>query len=205
MFDAGSSIARKNPLAAVAAHRAAFGDRADRILLLKTHGTETAGPAWREVAEAAAGAPNIRVLDRGMDRRDLWALVLAADCFLSTHRSEGFGFGIAEAMRAARPVVATGWSGNMDFMGARAPSRSPTIWFRPATPSAPTICPARYGPRRGFPTRPRRFRRWPPPIPPAAPPWASAAREAAEALAPAAVAERARAALLGLQAGSVSV
>ena len=172
VFDAGSSIARKNPLAAVAAHRAAFGDRADRVLVLKTHGTEIAGPAWREVAEAAAAAPNIRVLDRAMDRRDLWALVLAADCFLSTHRSEGFGFGIAEAMRAGaagarhRLVRQHGLHG-----GARAPSRCPTTWFRPATPSAPTTCPAPSGPRRGFPTRPRRFRRWPPPIPPAAPPW----------------------------------
>src|SRR5918994_7474368 len=97
VFDAGSSIARKNPLAPVAAHRAAFGDRADRILVLKTHGTASAGPAWREVAEAAAALPNIRILDRSMERRDLWALLLAADCFLSTHRSEGFGFGIAEA------------------------------------------------------------------------------------------------------------
>jgi glycosyltransferase involved in cell wall biosynthesis len=116
VFDASSSIARKNPLAAVAAHRLAFGDRPDRVLVLKTYNTATAGPAWREVAEAAAAASNIRVLDRALDRRDLWALVRAADCFLSTHRAEGFGFGIAEAMRAARPVLATGWSGNMDFM-----------------------------------------------------------------------------------------
>jgi glycosyltransferase involved in cell wall biosynthesis len=205
VFDAGSSIARKNPLAAIAAHREAFGCRADRVLVLKTHNTETAGPAWREVAEAAAGAPNIRVLDRGMDRRDLWALVLAADCFLSTHRSEGFGFGIAEAMRAARPVVATGWSGNMDFMegeGAVAlpfdlvPARDPqhtydlpgAVWAEVRVPdtAAALSALAAAGPARRAA-------------------MGQAAREAAEALSPAAVAERARAALLGLQAGRVSV
>lgn len=116
VFDASSSISRKNPLAAIAAHRVAFGDRPDRILLLKTHGTAGAGPAWQEVAEAAAAAPNVRILDRTLNRRELWALQLACDCFLSLHRSEGFGLGIAEAMRAGRPAVATGWSGNMDFM-----------------------------------------------------------------------------------------
>ena len=204
VFDAASSLARKNPLAAVAAHRAAFGDRPDRVLVLKTHNTEAAGPAWREVAGAAAASPNIRVLDRAMDRRDLWALVRAADCFLSTHRAEGFGLGIAEAMRAARPVVATGWSGNMDFMrgeGAVAlpydliPARDPqrtydlpgAVWAEPRVPDAAAAL-ARLA---DDPDRRAAMGR--------------AAREAADALSPASVAARARAALLGLHEGSVSV
>ncbi|MGE0224340.1 MAG: glycosyltransferase family 4 protein [Acetobacteraceae bacterium] len=116
VFDAASSVARKNPLAAIRAHRLAFGNRPDRILLLKTHGTQHAGAAWHEVAAAAAAQPNVRILDQHLDRRSLWALLRAADAFVSLHRSEGFGMGIAEAMRAGRPVVATGWSGNMDFM-----------------------------------------------------------------------------------------
>jgi glycosyltransferase involved in cell wall biosynthesis len=197
VFDASSSLARKNPLAAIAAHRMAFGGRPDRVLVLKTHNTGTAGPAWREVAEAAAAAPNVRVLDRALDRRDLWALVLAADCFLSTHRSEGFGFGIAEAMRAARPVVATGWSGNVDFMvgeGAVAlpydlvPARDPqrtydlpgAVWAEPRVPDAA----AALSMLADEPARRAAMGR--------------AAREAAEALSPASVAARARAALLGV-------
>ncbi|MBD0271468.1 MAG: glycosyltransferase [Acetobacteraceae bacterium] len=198
VFDASSSIARKNPLAAIAAHRAAFGDRPDRALVLKTHNTDIAGPAWREVAEAAAGTPNVFVLDRALGRRDLWALVIAADCFLSTHRSEGFGFGIAEAMRAARPVLATGWSGNMDFMGGAGavalpydlvPARDPqrtydlpgAVWAeaRVADAAAALAALAEAGPERRAAL-------------------GAAAREAAEALSPAAVAARARAALLGL-------
>jgi glycosyltransferase involved in cell wall biosynthesis len=35
---------------------------------------------------------------------------------VSLHRSEGFGLVLAEAMSLGKPVVATGWSGNMDFM-----------------------------------------------------------------------------------------
>ncbi|WP_428487104.1 glycosyltransferase [Rhodopila sp.] len=116
LFDATSSLSRKNPLGAISAHRLAFGDRRDRILLLKTHDTALAGPAWRAVAQAAATASNVRVLDAAMPRRDLWALMAASDAVLSLHRAEGFGYVIAEAMVLGRPVVATGWSGNMDFM-----------------------------------------------------------------------------------------
>ncbi|PZW45875.1 glycosyltransferase involved in cell wall biosynthesis [Humitalea rosea] len=116
LFDAGSSLARKNPLGAIAAHERAFGDQPDRILVLKTHGTATAGPGWAEVAAAAAARPNIRVIDADLPRAEMWALMAAADVVVSLHRAEGFGFAIAEAMALGRPVVATDWSGNRDFM-----------------------------------------------------------------------------------------
>lgn len=116
MFDAGSSVARKNPLGAMAAHARAFGDRPDRVLVLKTHGTRAAGPAWQAVAAAAAAHGNVVVLDRDLPPAELWALIAASDVLLSLHRAEGFGFAVAEAMAMGRPVVATGWSGNMDFM-----------------------------------------------------------------------------------------
>jgi glycosyltransferase involved in cell wall biosynthesis len=116
IFDATSSLARKNPLGAIAAHHAAFGDRPDRVLVIKTHATADAGPAWAEVAAAAAAHPNVRVMEQHLSRPELWALIQAADCVLSLHRAEGYGFAIAEAMVLGRAVVATGWSGNVDFM-----------------------------------------------------------------------------------------
>jgi glycosyltransferase involved in cell wall biosynthesis len=116
MFDASSSVVRKNPMAAIRAHRAAFGDRPDRLLVLKTHGTRGAGGAWAEVAAAASAAPNIRILDAVLPEADRWALMAACDVLLSPHRAEGFGLAIAEAMALGRAVVATGWSGNTDFM-----------------------------------------------------------------------------------------
>ncbi|MBR0649986.1 glycosyltransferase family 4 protein [Roseomonas terrae] len=116
VFDATSSLARKNPLAAIEAHRVAFDDRPDRILVIKTHNTRSAGSAWQQVREAISGRPNIRLLTDVIPRRDLWALMLASDVLISLHRAEGFGFTIAEAMAVGRAVIATGWSGNMDFM-----------------------------------------------------------------------------------------
>jgi glycosyltransferase involved in cell wall biosynthesis len=116
VFDASSSLSRKNPHGAISAHRLAFGERPDRILVLKTHSTRSAGTAWHAIAADIAGQENIRLVDQDMPRRDLWALMAASDVVVSLHRAEGFGYSIAEAMVLGRAVVATGWSGNMDFM-----------------------------------------------------------------------------------------
>ena len=40
----------------------------------------------------------------------------SCDAYVSLHRSEGIGLTIAEAMGLGKPVIATGWSGNTDFM-----------------------------------------------------------------------------------------
>ena len=56
------------------------------------------------------------MLDAALPRRDLWALTACCDVLVSLHRAEGYGLTIAEAMALGRPVVATGWSGNVDFM-----------------------------------------------------------------------------------------
>ena len=114
-FNLASSFVRKNPLAAIAAHTQAFGDRADRILLLKV-GNPHHFPADFERLRAAATAANIRIETRTLPAADSHALTACADIVLSLHRSEGFGLVPAEAMLLGRPVIATGWSGNMDFM-----------------------------------------------------------------------------------------
>src|SRR4029077_508160 len=56
------------------------------------------------------------VIDKLLTDNEIKNLVRCCDCFLSLHRSEGFGRGPAEAMFFGKPVVATGWSGNMEYM-----------------------------------------------------------------------------------------
>ena len=115
-FNLASSLVRKNPLGAIAAFRDAFGDRTDRLLVLKIGHPGHFPDDFQLLQNAVAGAANIRILTASMPTADNHALTAAADIVLSLHRSEGFGLVPAEAMLLGRPVIATGWSGNMDFM-----------------------------------------------------------------------------------------
>jgi glycosyltransferase involved in cell wall biosynthesis len=114
-----SSFERKNPLGAIAAFRAAFGDRTDRLLVLKIGNPDHFPADFARIVAEVGDAANIRVDTRPYPMADVHALTAAADIVLSLHRSEGFGLVLAEAMLLGRPVIATGWSGNMDFMDAR--------------------------------------------------------------------------------------
>lgn len=114
-FNLASSLARKNPFAAIAAFRGAFGNRSDRLLLLKVNHPEHAPADYARLCQMAQ-APNIRIETRTLEPGDRHALTACADIVLSLHRGEGFGLVLAEAMLLGKPVIATGWSGNTDFM-----------------------------------------------------------------------------------------
>jgi glycosyltransferase involved in cell wall biosynthesis len=111
-----SSFERKNPLGAIAAFRAAFGTRPDRILLLKVINPDHFPDDFSRLAQAAADAPNIWIDTKSYSIAATHALTAAADIVLSLHRGEGFGLVLAEAMFLGKPVIATKWSGNLTFM-----------------------------------------------------------------------------------------
>ena len=115
-FNLASSFVRKNPLAAIAAFRAAFGNRKDRLLLLKVGNPDHFPLDFAALCEAAAAFPNVRIDISMMPAADHAALIGVCDIVLSLHRAEGLGLVPAEAMLFGKPVIATGWSGNMDYM-----------------------------------------------------------------------------------------
>lgn len=115
VFDVSSQTERKNPLGAIRAFRAAALPGRDAVLVLKFTNAEYDRAAVRRWHEESQDL-NVVMLDGYMDRRDLCALVDTADCYFSPHRSEGFGLTILEAMGLAKPVIATNYSGNVDFM-----------------------------------------------------------------------------------------
>jgi glycosyltransferase involved in cell wall biosynthesis len=117
-FNLASSFERKNPLAAISAFRSAFGDRGDRILLIKIGNPTHAPDDFARIVDAVRGTSNVRLETRTFSSADLHALTNVSDIVLSLHRSEGFGLVLAEAMLLCKPVIATGWSGNMTFMDA---------------------------------------------------------------------------------------
>lgn len=116
-FDFNSFLARKNPGAAIEAFRRAFADnRSDVKLLIKSSNGHRHPEKLRALLSAASADRRIIVRDEVIDRSDLGALQRCADAYISLHRAEGFGLGLAECMRLGKPVIATAWSGNMDFM-----------------------------------------------------------------------------------------
>ncbi|MBC7941613.1 MAG: glycosyltransferase, partial [Chitinophagaceae bacterium] len=119
MADMMSVAGRKNPFAAVQAFQAAFDGTDARVqLLVKISNAHRDEVAFARLRAMTAGNPRVVLLAESLSRPALNALIDSADCFVSLHRSEGFGLVMAEAMARAKVVVATGWSGNMDFMTA---------------------------------------------------------------------------------------
>src|SRR5579884_2998231 len=115
-FDHLSIFERKNPLALVRAFRAAFEPGSGATLLIKSINSERDPTGRQRLHEAVAGHPDIRLIEEYVAPEAKDALTAACDCYVSLHRCEGFGFTMAEAMFLGKPVIATGYSGNLDFM-----------------------------------------------------------------------------------------
>lgn len=118
-FDFSSRMERKNPEAAIRAFRAAFPPERRDVRLLVKSSNGYRFPHWiKRIFELAEGDDRIIIRDDVIDRAHLNALQRCCDAYVSLHRAEGFGMGLAECMAIGKPVIATGWSGNMEFMDA---------------------------------------------------------------------------------------
>ncbi|MDC8013453.1 glycosyltransferase [Tahibacter soli] len=118
-FDFNSYATRKNADGAIAAFRRAFADgRRDVRLVIKTINGQRMPRELRALVDAVADDDRIEVRDGFLDRAGMWALQACCDGYVSLHRSEGFGLGLAECMLLGKPVVATAYSGNLAFMDA---------------------------------------------------------------------------------------
>ena len=117
-FDALSDVERKNPLGSLAAFRDAFADRDDVRLVLRMKNADRdpryAGSV-RLVREAGHADSRVRIIEEPLPFDDLLSLYASADVLVSLHRAEGLGLVLMECMSLGTPVIATGWSGNMDF------------------------------------------------------------------------------------------
>jgi glycosyltransferase involved in cell wall biosynthesis len=120
-FDGTSVVERKNPLGAIIAFQRAFPRGTERTgLVIKTRNlehlpTDKDRMHWASALERIQKDSRIRVIDYTMSEDAMAALYHMCDCFVSLHRSEGFGFGPAEAMAYGRPAIVTNYSGVCDF------------------------------------------------------------------------------------------
>jgi glycosyltransferase involved in cell wall biosynthesis len=115
-FDFESVFERKNPLGMVAAYQRAFAPSEGTTLVLKSINGRRSAAQMELLRRAIGGRPDIVIRDGYVDSRQMQGMIECCDCFVSLHRAEGFGLQLADAMMAGRPVIATGYSGNLGFM-----------------------------------------------------------------------------------------
>lgn len=117
MYDIHSIQKRKNPQGTIRAFRKAFKPDDQSVgLVVKLNHSQSKPSDLSELKELIHGYPNIYLIDRVLSRVETNSLLNCTDCFVSLHRSEGFGLGMAEAMYLGKPVIGTNYSGNTDFM-----------------------------------------------------------------------------------------
>ncbi|HMO11363.1 MAG TPA: glycosyltransferase, partial [Actinotalea sp.] len=115
-FDYLSVMRRKNPIGAIEAFTRAFEPSDGAVLLIKSINGDKRLIDRERVRIAAAGRPDIIFMEHYMSAAELRGLTAVVDCVVSLHRSEGYGLNLADAMAQEKPVIATGYSGNMQFM-----------------------------------------------------------------------------------------
>ncbi|NMR20872.1 glycosyltransferase [Cellulomonas fimi] len=115
-FDHLSTLERKNPLGLIDAFRRSFAPGEGPSLVIKTINADRRIPDAERLRLRAAREPDVMLMEGYLDAGDRDALTALADCYISLHRAEGLGLSMAEAMALGKPVIATRYSGNLQFM-----------------------------------------------------------------------------------------
>ena len=118
LFDYRSVFKRKNPLGLVEAFCRAFEQGEGPSLVIKSIGGDDFRDERQALAAAVAGRPEIQLIEDTVSKEMKNAMIAGCDCYVSLHRSEGLGLTMGEAMYFGKPVIATAYSGNLDFMTA---------------------------------------------------------------------------------------
>lgn len=125
-FDFGSSAKRKNPQAAVASYKLAFPtENEGTVLLLKCSRAVEMSSDWQELRSLCDSRRDIVLVNEHWSHEMIASLYLDIDCYLSTHRSEGYGLTVAHALAADKYVIATDYGATIDFMPPEFSGRIP--------------------------------------------------------------------------------
>ena len=116
LFDLNSYSARKNPRAVIDAFRQSGVAGDEAALVIKVQNVRGNEADFAALQASVRDLPGTVLLTETMPRADIYALEAACDCFVSLHRSEGFGLAVAESMLLGKPVIATDWSATAEFV-----------------------------------------------------------------------------------------
>lgn len=120
VVEGGEGLARKNPLGVIDAFQQAFPNRQDVGLIIKARYFDkpldkTEEGLFARLQNKIAGDSRVVLLHADYAPGEMAALYMLVDAMVSLHRGSAFGAAVAEAMASGRPVVATAWSGTLDF------------------------------------------------------------------------------------------
>ena len=116
MYDANSFASRKNPNGAIEAFSKAFSGKKEKATLVLKIGKGSSKEIQALEDRLKSSGIHYFLFTERLPKERLNALIACCDVFISLHRSEGFGLVMAEAMNLGVPVIATGWSANIEFM-----------------------------------------------------------------------------------------
>ena len=116
-FDMNSTVSRKNPEGLIKAFNLAFNDLTETQvgLVLKVSHSNANNPRWKALLSEIQHNPKIYLIEGSYRKKEVLGLYQCCNCFVSLHRSEGFGRSIAEAQILGLDTIATNFSGNVDF------------------------------------------------------------------------------------------
>ena len=116
LYDLNSYSERKNPAAVLEAFRRSGLAGRDAALVIKVHNTAGNPGDYARLQAAASALPGTTLITQTLSRAEIYELQSACDCFVSLHRSEGFGLAVAECMYLGKPVISTDWSGTAEYV-----------------------------------------------------------------------------------------
>lgn len=115
-FDFFSVFERKNPLACIEGFRRAFEEDDEVLLMIKSQNADKFPVHADQLSTAIADAENIVWRDEFVSDVEQWSLIANADVLVSTHRSEGLGLHILQAIACGKQVVCTGYSAPAEYV-----------------------------------------------------------------------------------------
>lgn len=116
IYDLNSYSERKNPAAVIEAFRRSGLAGAGAALVIKLHNVTGNAADFEKLRTTAASLPGTVLITQTLSRREIYELESVCDCFVSLHRSEGYGLAIAESMYLGKPVISTDWSATAEFV-----------------------------------------------------------------------------------------
>ena len=117
VFDAGSFANRDNPVAVLEAYLRAFDIAAGARLVIRIVNSSQSSRLISRMRYLAQARSDVTFLEGKAQQGEILGLVNATDCFVSMHRTTAFGLNMARAVVAGKPVIATGYSGNLAYLG----------------------------------------------------------------------------------------